>query len=230
MIETPARIFVTGASGYVGRALVPRLLGRGHLVTVLLRRGSEQCRTPGLKVVLADALNASSFVNEIAPCDTLVHLVGVPRPAPWKAAQFRAVDLVSVKAAVTAAVNAGIRHFVYVSVAQPAPVMKAYIAVRSECEALIRQSGLSATILRPWYMLGPGHRWPVVLLPAYWLLERFASTRDGARRLGLLSLEQMVCALVWATEHPSDRIRIMTVPEIRDLTAAVETPVPGVAR
>ena len=224
------RIFVTGASGYVGRALVPRLLARGHVVTALLRPGSEPCRRTGVKVVLADALNASSFAHEISPCDTLVHLVGVPRPAPWKAAQFRAVDLISVKAAVAAAVSGGIRHFVYVSVAQPAPVMMAYIAVRSECEALIRESGLLATILRPWYMLGPGHRWPAVLLPVYWILERFPSTRDGARRLGLLSLEQMVMALVWATEHPSDRVRIVTVPEIRNLALAVDAPAGEVQR
>ena len=44
--------------------------------------------------------------------------------------------------------------------------------MRSEGEALIRAAGLNATILRPWYVLGPGHRWPVVLIPAYWLAER----------------------------------------------------------
>jgi uncharacterized protein YbjT (DUF2867 family) len=36
--------------------------------------------------------------------------------------------------------------------------MKAYIEVHAECEALVRQSGMNATILRPWYILGPGHR------------------------------------------------------------------------
>jgi len=45
--------------------------------------------------------------------------------------------------------------------------MKAYIAVREECEEIIQESGLNATILRPWYVLGPGHRWPYMLLPMY---------------------------------------------------------------
>jgi hypothetical protein len=74
------------------------------------------------------------------------------------------VDLVSCRGAVEAARAAGVQHFIYVSVAQPAPVMKAYIRVRSECEAMICQSGMNSTILRPWYVLGPGH--PLALLPA----------------------------------------------------------------
>ena len=45
--------------------------------------------------------------------------------------------------------------------------MKAYIEVRKECEAEIQDAGLTATILRPWYVLGPGHRWPVLLKPMY---------------------------------------------------------------
>jgi len=49
--------------------------------------------------------------------------------------------------------------------------MRAYIAVRKECEAILAASGLTTTILRPWYVLGPGHRWPVILLPFYRLAE-----------------------------------------------------------
>src|SRR5262249_20632521 len=127
----------------------------------------------------------------VSPAETFVHLVGVSHPAPWKADQFRAVDLASVRASVSAAREARIRHFVYVSVAHPAPVMKVYIEVRAECEMLLASAGLNATILRPWYILGPGHRWPVVLKPLYWIFERLPSTSDTTRRLGLVTLEQM---------------------------------------
>ena len=50
-----------------------------------------------------------------------VHLVGTPHPGPAKAAEFRRVDLPSVAAPVAAARDRGAAHFVYVSVAQPAP-------------------------------------------------------------------------------------------------------------
>ncbi len=55
-------------------------------------------------------------------------------------------------------------------------VMKAYQAARAEGERMIRESGLAATILRPWYVLGPGHRWPYALVPMYWLFERIPAT------------------------------------------------------
>ena len=82
--------------------------------------------------------------------DTLVHLVGTPPPNPAKGAQFRAVDLPSIAASAGAAARVGIAHLVYVSVAHPAPVMRDYIAVRAQGEALVAQAGVPATILRPW--------------------------------------------------------------------------------
>jgi uncharacterized protein YbjT (DUF2867 family) len=144
-----------------------------------------------------------------------VQLVGVPHPSPAKAAQFRSIDLVAGKASIEAAVSAGVRHFVYLSVAQPAPVMKAYIAARAECEATIRDRGLNASILRPWYVLGPGHRWPYALIPLYWILEQFPPTREGAERLGLVSLQQMIAALVRAVESPVSGVHVIDVPAIR---------------
>ncbi|MBI4540179.1 MAG: hypothetical protein HY704_11795 [Gemmatimonadetes bacterium] len=56
---------------------------------------------------------------------------------------------------------------------------------------------------------------PYVLVPAYWLLERLPAMRAGARRLGLVTLEQMVRALSAAVEHPPRGVRILSVPDIR---------------
>jgi uncharacterized protein YbjT (DUF2867 family) len=191
----------------------------------------------GCKVTLGDALDARSYAGHIPAADTFVHLVGTPRPSPAKARQFREVDLVSAREAVRAAVAAGITHFVYVSVAQPAPIMRAYIAARAEAEHAIRAAGLRATIVRPWYVLGPGHRWPHLLRPAYWLLERWPFTRESARRLGFVTIDQMIRTLAWAVENPpATGVRIIdvegirfTAPSIRDIDAS-QTHRPGHAR
>jgi uncharacterized protein YbjT (DUF2867 family) len=169
----------------------------------------------GCTAVFGNALDTASYAAQVQPSETFVHLVGVAHPSPAKAEQFLTVDLTSARAAVNAATGAGIRHLVYVSVAHPAPMMKAYVAARSEGEALIRAAGLNATILRPWYVLGPGHRWPLVLQPFYWLAERFANTRQPAGRLGLVTIDQMVAALLRAVENPVSGVRIVEVPEIR---------------
>ena len=208
-------VFVTGGTGYIGRGLIAKLILRGHRVRALARPGSESRLPAGCEVVIGDALDRATFTGQIQPADTLVHLVGVAHPSPAKVRQFETIDLVSIRESVAAAVERRITHLVYVSVAQPAPVMKAFIRIRAEGEAMIRKSGLNATILRPWYVLGPGHRWPCALLPFYWLLERIPSTRESARRLGLVTWRQMVAALLWSIENPAAGIRILGVAEVR---------------
>jgi uncharacterized protein YbjT (DUF2867 family) len=208
-------VFVTGATGYLGSRLIPRLLERGHRVRALVRAGSERRVAAGCEAVTGDALRAAAFSRLVERGSTVVHLVGTPKPAPWKARQFREVDLPAAIAAIDAAHEAGAGHFVYVSVAHPAPVMKAYIAVRQECERYLEASGLPSTVLRPWYVLGPDHWWPYALLPVYWLAERIPATAAGARRLGLVRCDEMVAALVAAVESQPARRRVWQPQDIR---------------
>ena len=210
-----SRIFITGGMGYLGSRLIPRLVARGHEVRALVRPASDPKLHGVCPTVHGDPLVKESFARHIPPADTFVYLVGVPHPSPRKAREFRSIDLVSIRAAVAASMEGGIRHFIYLSAAHPAPVMKDYIAVRAEGEATIRAAGLHATILRSWYVLGPGHRWPALLLPAYWILERIPRTLETATRLGLVTLEQMLSALIASVESPCAAIRVLEVPEIR---------------
>lgn len=195
----------------MGRALIPELLSRGHSVRALVRRGSENKLAKGATAVTGDALDAASVRSAMDGADVLVHLVGVAHPSPAKAREFREIDLRSIEATVAARPH----YLVYVSVAHPAPAMKSYIEVRMKGEALIRAAGLKATILRPWYVLGPGHWWPTVLLPIYWLMELIPGAREGARRLGLVTLGQMTLALADAVDHPVAGGRIVDVPGLR---------------
>ncbi|HTP36140.1 MAG TPA: NAD(P)H-binding protein [Candidatus Acidoferrales bacterium] len=210
-----ANVFITGASGFMGSRLAAELVRRGHKVRGLVRRGSEDRLPAGCEPVMGDALDASTYRDRLSGCDTMVHLVGVSHPSPAKAAQFRSVDLAGALAAVSAAREAGVAHFVYVSVAHPAPMMREYIAARAEAEEAIRASGLNSTILRPWYVLGPGRWWPIALVPVYWLMEALPSTRESARRLGLVRWRQMIAALAQAVEKPARGVRVVEVPEIR---------------
>jgi uncharacterized protein YbjT (DUF2867 family) len=207
---------MTGATGYIGRPLVGALHQRGYDVYALVRKGSEAKLPDAAVPVLGDALDASSFASAIPIAATVIHLVGTPRPNPTKAAEFQRVDVASIRAITTAAQQRAVRHLVYVSVAHPSPVMQTYIAARKQGERLVEASGIPATILRPWYVLGPGHRWPYLLIPVYVALRCFAATRGGAERLGLVTLNAMVAALVKAVETPPTRgVRIIEVAEIR---------------
>jgi uncharacterized protein YbjT (DUF2867 family) len=209
-------VFVTGGTGYLGRPLIQTLLRRGYRVRALVRRGSEHKLPHAALPIVGDALDAVTFAPAIPLAATVVHLVGTPHPNPSKTAEFRRIDLASIGATVSAASRAGARHLIYVSVAHPAPVMRAYIAVRKEGEALVRASGIAATILRPWYVLGPGHRWPYVLVPAYAVFRALPFTREPADRLGLVTRAEMIAALAGAVDTPPHApVRIMDVPAIR---------------
>src|SRR5258705_9490472 len=204
MSSEPAglHVFVTGATGYVGRRLVAALVARAHAVRALVRPESAGRVPANVTTVVGDALDAGTFAAAVTSMDTIVHLVGTPHPSPSKAAEFQRVDLPSARASVAAARLAHASHFVYVSVAHPAPVMHAYIEARSAGEKAIAEAGLTATLVRPWYVLGPGHRWPVLLVPLYAIARMIPSRRESAERLGLVTLQEMVDTLVHAVEDP----------------------------
>lgn len=210
-------ILVTGGTGFIGQHLVPALVTRGHHVRVLVREQSLGRVPAGATAVAGDALDGESVAAALRPGDTIIHLVGTSHPTPSKADQFEKIDLVSIRSTVLAAKRTGISHLIYLSVAQPAPIMQAYLWVRALGEAMIREAGLTATIVRPWYVLGPGRRWPQLIVPLYKIAEMIPATRATAERLAYVTIEQMVNALVQTAEKPPEhgRQRILDVRAIR---------------
>ena len=139
-------VFITGGTGYVGSRLIPVLQRQGCTVRALVRTGSERKLPPGCEVVVGNPLDRSTFEDAIEPYSAFVQLVGVPHPSPAKAQQFYDVDLVSARASIAAAAARQVDHFVYVSVAQPAPIMKAYQLSRAIAEGHLAQSGLTCSV------------------------------------------------------------------------------------
>ena len=221
--------FLSGATGYLGCPLTADLVSAGFDVHALTRPKSIRRLPLGCTPVLGDALNAESFVDAIPTGATFIHLTGVAHPSPAKAAEFRKIDQVSFEASLAAALAARSKHFIYVSVAHPAPVMHAYIAVRRECEARLEASGLNATILHPWYILGPGHRWPYAIIPFYKLAEHIPAWRESALRLGLVTRDQMLAALCHAARNPPNGIVHVGAAAIRDSSpeSTSASPVPS---
>jgi uncharacterized protein YbjT (DUF2867 family) len=211
----PTRVFITGGTGYVGSRLIPVLQRQGCTVRALVRKGSERKLPSGCDMVVGNPLDRTTFESAIEPYSTFVQLVGVPHPSPAKAQQFYDIDLVSARMSIDAATARQVDHFVYVSVAQPAPIMKAYQLSRAIAEGHLAQSGMTSSVLRPWYVLGPGHRWPIVLKPFYWIAEHRTSSRSAALRLGLVTIDQMVATLALVVAAPPKTSRILTVPDIR---------------
>ncbi|MEO8150129.1 MAG: SDR family oxidoreductase [Bacteroidia bacterium] len=210
-------IFITGGTGYIGRRLIAALLKRNHTVKALVRRGSENKLNAQCTIVYGDALNAATFQNEIGNADTFIHLVGVARPSPKKKEQFQTIDLTSIKATVEAIKFQNKKpHLIYLSVAQTSTeIMKDFQAVRAQGEMIIKEANINATFIRPWYVIGPGHYWPLLLLPFLKIAELIPSKSKKAKALRLVYLPQMIRTLVNAAEHPTTGIRMVEIDEIR---------------
>lgn len=210
-------IFITGGTGYIGRRLIKRLLDKGHHVKALVRAGSEKKLPPGCGFVAANAFEPLDFNGSIPEGCTFIQLLGVPHPGPSKKEQFRKIDLASAKASVMAAQMAGVGHFIYISVAQtPSGIMQAYQSCRAEAEAAISATGIPATFIRPWYVIGPGHYWPLLIQPLLTLLELFPATSVKAKAFRVVYLKQLLNMLIHAVENtPAQGVRICEIDEIR---------------
>ncbi|WP_276503120.1 SDR family oxidoreductase [Terrimonas pollutisoli] len=209
-------VFITGATGYIGQRLIKQLLHRGHQVIGLVRKGSEQKLETGVKAVIADPFDSLSFESSIPKDSVFVQLLGVAHPSPAKAKQFEEIDLRSVIASVDAAVKAGVTHFIYVSVAMaPSRLMASCQQVRKNGEMYCKASGLNCTFIRPWYVVGPKHYWPVLLLPLYGIAEIVPAWRQKARGMALVTIHQMTRTLIAAVEAESLPLQVIDIKKIR---------------
>lgn len=196
-------IFLTGGTGYIGSRLIPLLKANGFNITALARKGSEHKLPAGCNIITGDALIGSSYAESVKGNDIFIHLIGVSHPSPAKAEEFRSIDLVSIEEAVKAASAADIKQFIYLSVAEPAPVMKKYILVRKQGEKLLKDSGMNCVFIKPWYVLGPGHYWPYFFLPLYWLFKLIPPAAETASRLYPVKLKNVLNAILYYSLNPA---------------------------
>jgi hypothetical protein len=73
---------------------------------------------------------------------------------------------------------------------------------------MIEESGMNATFIKPWYVLGPSHYWAYILLPFYKICEIIPFTRKGAIRLGLVTITNMLNTIIFAVENYHEGIMI----------------------
>jgi uncharacterized protein YbjT (DUF2867 family) len=210
-------VFVAGGTGYIGKRLIKILLDEGYDVIALAREQSVKKLPEGCRVVIGSPFDALSYADSIPVDCVFVHMVGVSHPGPKKKDLFYSVDLASLKVSVEAAKQAKAKHFVYISVAQsPTKVMVDYQEARRQGEEAVLASGLTSTFIRPWYVVGPGHYWPLLFQPVFKLLEIIPATSAKAKSLALVSLKQMLNTLKQVVTNPPKGFNyIVEVPDIK---------------
>ena len=112
-----ARVFVTGASGFIGGALTQRLIGRGDEVVGLARSdaAARKVVAHGATVARGDLLDEESLAAGMAGCDLAFHVAGVNSHCPPDPDMLLRVNVGGAEATVRAAARAGIGRLVYTS-------------------------------------------------------------------------------------------------------------------
>jgi dihydroflavonol-4-reductase len=112
-----ARVFVTGASGFIGGALTTRLLERGDQVVGLARSdaAADKVAGRGAEVARGDLLDEESLAAAMVGCELAYHVAGLNSHCPPDPDMMLRVNVGGAEAAVRAAARAGIGRMVYTS-------------------------------------------------------------------------------------------------------------------
>ncbi len=161
-----AKVTVTGGTGVLGRAVVPRLQADGHQVTVLTRRLAAQV-PDGTRRVIGDLARGDGLDPAVAGAEVIVHLASQPfRPAR--------VDVAGTRALIEAVRRrGGDPHLLYVSIVGVDKIPWRYYKHKRQAEAVVSASGFPFTIQRATQFhdlvlmaMASAARAPVVIVPS----------------------------------------------------------------
>jgi NADH dehydrogenase len=198
------RVFVTGGTGFVGKAVIRALQSHGVIVRCLVRPGSEADlkgfeaieRAPG-DVLLPEGMEAA-----MQGCAAVIHLVGIIRERPGLGVTFERLHSLATANMVMTAQKAGIRRFLQMSALGTRPGARSrYHQTKWEAEKIVRESGLEWTIFRPSVIYGAGDGF-VSMLARMVRLPIVPVLGDGRYRLQPVPVGQVAEGFARALERP----------------------------
>src|SRR5437660_5094244 len=162
-----ARVLVTGASGFVGSAVVEELIARQHPVHALVHRREIQGFGDQVRSFRGDLFDDKILDEALRGCDAVIHLVGIIMEKPSKGITFQRIHFQGAKNVIDAAVRNGVKRFIHMSALGVRPdAVSEYHKTKYQAEEYLRASPLEWTIFRP--SLIHGSRGEFMQLEAKW--------------------------------------------------------------
>lgn len=149
------KVFVTGASGYLGSNLVKKLTQKGYSVKVLVRNVNkvEGLKSKNVKIIIGDITDINSYEKELKGIDVIYHLAAIIGNNN-KELNFL-VHVESVKKLIEAAKKNNVKRIIYVSTISASYQKRSHYAEsKLQAEKLFYNSGIPITIIRPNLIIG----------------------------------------------------------------------------
>jgi uncharacterized protein YbjT (DUF2867 family) len=183
-------ILVAGGSGFIGRAVVRRLVREGFDVAAMTAhpsRSAARIQGMGARVVRGDVLDSATLpaaVDGVAAVVQALTFPTFPVQVPRKRYTFEEFDHLGVARLVTAASKAGVGRFVFVSGSGAAPDVRApWFLAKWAGEEAVRAAGIDHAIVRPSWIYGPEDRALNSFVAFHRALPFVPVVGDGRQRL-----------------------------------------------
>ncbi len=198
-------VFVTGATGFVGRAVVHALRADGLKVRCLVRRGSER-DLRGLEAierVEGDVLARQTLDEGIGGCDAVVHLVGIIREYRSRGITFEHIHVDGTLNVLAAAAAANVRRYLHMSaLGTSATAPSLYHQTKWLAEEAVRASALPWTIFRPSVIYGKGDGFVSMLARMVESLPVVPVMGEGDQKIQPVPVEQVADGFRRAITRP----------------------------
>jgi len=197
------KIFITGATGFVGGHVRRELLARGHHLR-LLAHGRVGSLAPGEESVTGDVRNLESFRDGAAGCDAVINLVGIIREFPARGVTFQSLHVDATRNVLAAAQAAGVQRYLQMSAnGTRANAVAGYHRTKWAAEELVRSSGLGWTIFRPSLIFGPQDAFVNMLAGYVRSFPAVPVIGDGLYQMQPISADDVARCFALALEQPA---------------------------
>ena len=207
------KVLVTGASGFLGKAVCAELVESGHEVGALVRReGSQPPNTAAVAGDLNDAASLGRAVASSAP-ECVIHLAA-EIASQRDAARIQATNVEGTRSLIAASEAAGVRRIVFTSTVvtgdangallteeSQLPVETEYGRSKQEGERLVRECSLEDVVIRPSHVYGPGGWFVEEFVDRLRQPGRFAVIGSGRNWWDVVQVEDVARACVQAAER-----------------------------
>jgi nucleoside-diphosphate-sugar epimerase len=196
----PLKIALTGATGFVGRAVVSALMAKTCQISALARDPARAEMNSKVRLVPGDLQNNAALDDLTKNADAVIHIAGVI--GALRRNDFFVANEQGSLAVAEAAARNGVKRFVYISsLAAREPELSMYGASKRAGEVAVGQfkSRMSVVVLRPPAVYGPGDRGTLPLLRS--LTQSFAVIPGtSASRFSLIYVDDLARIVVEAAE------------------------------